>query len=207
MEKQKKVSKIEILFTLPFILDLHFTCSPQFIEAAPKPMDAVSAALHGHRKRAKRLAKLAEDEMHSRAGTIEFLKIENAAFYFYLSAISFKCCARWRDAGSSLIRCAEVHQANKFFVEAAILYCEAADVLNKVDKAVATRSTKRAISIYCDMGRFDIAGRLERSLAVIEFQLGHWEEALAHYKKASNFLWGEMLLDSADASLQKVAEC
>jgi hypothetical protein len=91
--------------------------------------------------------------------------------------------------------------------EAAVLYYEAAEILMKTDKTVAKVCIKKSVAIYCDMGKFDVAGRLERRMAHTEFHMGHWEDAAAHYRKSANFLAGEMLLDQSDLCIDKAAEC
>jgi len=179
----------------------------QVLEAKPPPMDAISAQLYKHRKRGEKFFKHAEGALHLKIKAAQFLKLDIAAFYFYLSSVSYRCCSRWRDAGESLIRCAEVHVKAKMAMEAAVLFSEASEVLMKVDRDEGKRCTKKAVAIYCDMGRFDVAGRLERRMASAEFLMGHWEESAAHYRKSANFLAGEMLLDQSDACIEKAAEC
>ena len=177
------------------------------MEAKPPPMDAISAQLYRHRKRGQKYSRLAEEALVMRFKAAQFLRLDIAAFYFYLSSVSFRCCSRWQDAGHSLIRCAEVHLKAKMSQEAAVLYTESSEILMKVDRQEAKRSAKKAVAIYCDMGRFDVAGRMERTMANNEFHMGHWEEAAQHYRKSANFLAGEMLLDQSDSCINKAAEC
>ena len=173
----------------------------------PPPMDAISAQLYRHRKRGQKFYDLAESSLVQKLKSAEFLRLDVAAFFFYLSSVSFRCCSRWTDAAASLVRCAEIHLKAKMSQEAAVLYSEASEVVNKTDREEGKRSAKKAIAIYCDMGRFDIAGRMERKLAKAEFHMGHWEEAAQHYRKSANFLAGEMMLDQSDACIEKSAEC
>lgn len=77
----------------------------------------------------------------------------------------------------------------------------------KVDKEEGKLAWKKAVAIFCDIGRFDIAGRLERRMGNQEFSFGHWEDAAAHYRKCANFLAGEQMIDQSDACLEKAAEC
>jgi len=179
----------------------------EVLEAKPPPMDAISAQLYRHRKRGQKFSRLAEEALVEKFKAAQFLRLDIAAFYFYLSSVSFRCCSRWSDAGKALIRCAEVHLKAKMSQEAAVLYTESSEILMKVDRGEAKRSCKKAVAIYCDMGRFDVAGRMERNMADNEFHMGHWEEAAAHYRKSANFLAGEMLLDQSDACIGKAAEC
>eukprot|EP01038_Epipyxis_sp_PR26KG_P007068 gene7068-9647_t len=129
------------------------------------------------------------------------------AIKLYQSAIDFKTKGMWRDSGDKLLKCAEVYLLLKSQMEAATIYTEAAESFGKVDKTEALRAYRLAIKVYCDIGRFDIAGKLERNVANINLQSKHWEEAAFHYKKAANFLSSDKLIDQSDICLDKAAEC
>lgn len=165
----------------------------------------ISDRLNFHKKRGKFLAAKAEEILRSKVKTAAFLKWDDAAMYFYKSSISYRICGKWREGAEVLKRCAEMHEQLKLYLEAATLYTEVAEIFMKVDKGEAVATTRKAISIYCDAGRFDIAGRMERKIADMHFMNKHWEEAAFHYKKCANFLSGEQLLDQSDACLEAAA--
>ena len=160
-----------------------------------------------HKTRAKKLMAKAEKSLHAKLIMNGFfLKFETSAFQFYQAALSFRACAVWRDAGYCLVRCAGLHQYRlRNLFEAALLYSEAAEVYEKIDKGESMKYFKQAISLYCDLGRFDIAGKIQKKLAISQLRLKHYEEAAEGFRKASDFL--SNLPEQSNVCLEKAAEC
>jgi hypothetical protein len=125
----------------------------------------------------------------------------------YAQSIKFRKESKWREAGEKLMECARVHKAMGMLLEAATLYTEAAEAYLKVDKSEALSAYRLSIKVYCDVGRFDIAGKLERIIAYSHYNNRHWEDAAFHFKKSANFFSGDRLMDQSDLSLEKYAEC
>eukprot|EP00602_Paraphysomonas_sp_CaronLab_P011331 CAMPEP_0185040614 /NCGR_PEP_ID=MMETSP1103-20130426/38876_1 /TAXON_ID=36769 /ORGANISM="Paraphysomonas bandaiensis, Strain Caron Lab Isolate" /LENGTH=437 /DNA_ID=CAMNT_0027579989 /DNA_START=44 /DNA_END=1354 /DNA_ORIENTATION=+ len=175
--------------------------------AVDEAVDMRSNRLRFHKTRAKRFILKGESTLSQKMITNGyFLKFETAALLFYQASISFRACSKWRDAGDALVRCASLHHLRlKCYQEAAALYCEAAEVYEKVDKNDALKNYKQSVSIYCDLGVFMIAGRLQRRLAEIHFELRHWEEAGDSFRKAADFLSSNP--DQSDYCLEKSARC
>lgn len=69
--------------------------------------------------------------------------------------------------GDALVQMAKVLIIMKEQIEAATIYTAASEIYMRIDKAEGLRSLRSAITIYCDLGRFDIAGRLERRIAQV----------------------------------------
>lgn len=135
------------------------------------------------------------------------LKFDEATYFFYRASVAFRACSRFRDAGECLTKCAHTFLTLKSFVEAAVLYTEAAELFVKVDKSEAANCLDKAVSIYCDSGRFDTSGRLERQIAMIYFDLQDWEEAVIHFRKAADFFEGEQIIEPCVSCLEKAAIC
>lgn len=125
----------------------------------------------------------------------------------YRDSINLRIRGAWRDAADLLVKCAEVYMHIKMVVEAACFYTEAAESYMHVDKGEALLAYQKAIKIYCDVGRFDIGGKLEQQVGYINLYAQHWEDAALHFRKAANFLSGDKLLDQSDHCLEKSAEC
>ena len=170
-------------------------------------VDMRSNRLRYHKNRAKKTVMKAEATLNQKMITNGFfLKFETAAILFYQAHISFKACSKWRDAGDALSRCASLHHVRlKAIPEAAMLFCEAGEVYEKVDKNDAIKNYRQAVSLYCDLGIFTIAGRLQRRLSQIHFELRHWEEAGDGFRKAADFLTSSP--EQSDACLELSAEC
>jgi alpha-soluble NSF attachment protein len=175
--------------------------------AAAEAVDMRSNRLRYHKNRAKKAILKAEATLNQKMITNGFfLKFETAALLYYQASISFKACSKWRDAGDSLHRCAQLHHLRlKAIPEAAMLYSEAAEVYEKVDQNDAIKNYKLAVSSYCDLGIFAIAGRLQRRLSEIHFDLRHWEEAGDGFRKAADFLNSHP--EQSDYCLEKSAIC
>jgi hypothetical protein len=136
-----------------------------------------------------------------------FLRYDDAANYFFKSGYCYRACGKWREAADSLTRCAQMYVQLKLSLEAAAVFVQASEVYMMLDKTEGYRSYMKAITLYCNIGRFDIAGRLEIKLAQQDFAFRHFEDALGHYRRASNFLAGESCLDQSDFCLERCAEC
>ena len=176
-------------------------------DAPTAQLQTITERLAFHRKRGKAFALKAEQILLSKPKAGAFLKFDDAAMYFYKSSISYRICGRFREGAEVLKRCAEMHERLKLYAEAATLYTEVSEIFMKVDKGEAMAMTTKAVSIYCDAGRFDVAGRMERKMADIHYTAKHWEEAAFHYRKAANFLSGEQLLDQSDHCMEQAAFC
>jgi hypothetical protein len=132
---------------------------------------------------------------------------EVEASKLYQDSIELRIRGAWRDAGDRLVKCALLYTHIKMMLEAACIYSEAYEAYMHVDKGEALLALQKAIKIYCDVGRFDIGGRLEQKVAYVNLRAQHWEDAALHFRKASNFLSGDKLLDQSDHCLEKCAEC
>mmetsp|Transcript_24628 Transcript_24628/g.41061 ORF Transcript_24628/g.41061 Transcript_24628/m.41061 type:complete len:556 (+) Transcript_24628:71-1738(+) len=125
----------------------------------------------------------------------------------YHQSVELRIKGAWRDAGDRLIKIAEIHSHLKMFTEAACYYTEAAESYLRVDKGEALNAFQKSIKVYCDIGRFDIGGKLEQQVAYLNLYAQHWEDAAIHFRKAANFLAGDKLLDQSDLCMEKAAEC
>ena len=170
-------------------------------------MDAVTKRLHANKKRGKKLFQRGISTLEKSSKFAAFLKFDDAASFFYKSYISYKICSQWLYAGESLLKCAEMHVKAGLQAEAVALYIEAAETLMKANKTESMQAYALATELCIDLGRFDIAGKIQRELSVRDFELHHWEEAALGFKKAANFLIGDNLPDQSDWCLEKCAEC
>lgn len=133
--------------------------------------------------------------------------LEDDAWKAYRKSIKFKMKAKWREAGDSLVQAAKLQKQLDKPLQSASIYTEAAEAYSKVDKNASLEAYRQSIRIYCDIGRFDIAGKLERIIAYANYHNKHWEDAAVHFKKAANFFAGDKRLDQSDFCLEKAAEC
>ncbi|RYH31239.1 hypothetical protein EON65_03110 [archaeon] len=129
---------------------------------------------------------------------------DSTAFKFYQKSIEFRIKGEWKNAGDNLVKCAEKYSLLRMFSEAACIYHEAGDCYGKIDKSEAITAYSFAVKLFCDQGRFDIAGRIERTIAEIQVSLTHYDDAALHYRKAANFLLSER--DISDLCLERSAE-
>ena len=136
-----------------------------------------------------------------------FMRYDEAIYFYLRAAVAYKACSKWRYAADILVKLAGVYAKLKNIAETAAIFTDAAETYAKVDKNESIMSYQKALAYYCDLGRFDVAGRLERKIAYTHFISKHWHEAALHYKNAGNFLSGEMLLDQSDYCFEKCAQC
>lgn len=75
------------------------------------------------------------------------------------------------------MKSAEAYEKLKMKLVAACIYVEAAETFIKIDKSDAMKAYKKASTLFCDLSRFDLAGKIERKIAEICFDICYWEEA------------------------------
>lgn len=169
--------------------------------------DLKSNRIWFHKARSKKLYEKAEQALAARSITnAHHLKFEYAANLFYQASLSFRACGKWREAGEALCRCARLqHSRLKSSEEAGVYFTEAAEAFRKVDLNEALKTLRSAVSIYCDVGRFDIAGKLQRQVAHYYYEMRHWDEAAEAFRKAADFLSNHP--DQSDYCLSMAAEC
>jgi tetratricopeptide (TPR) repeat protein len=170
-------------------------------------VDMKSNRLKYHKNRAKIYYNRAEGALNQKMLPNGFaLKFETAVLYFYQASVSFRAASKWREAGDALCRCASLYQVRlKSFAEAAALYTEASEAYSKVDNTDTIKCLTHAISIYCDIGNFPVAGRLQRHVADLHQSMKHYEEAAEGYRKAADFL--SSAPGQSDLCLEKAAYC
>jgi hypothetical protein len=170
-------------------------------------VDMKSNRLRYHKTRAKMFYNKAEYALNQKIISNGFaLKFETAALYFYQASVSYRASSKWREAGDALCRCGSIyHHRLKCYPEGASLYTEAAETYLKVDKNDTIKCYTMSISIYCDLGLFSIAGRLQKIVGDLHYEMKHYEEAAECYRKASDFL--TTLPGQSDLCLEKAAQC
>jgi tetratricopeptide (TPR) repeat protein len=132
---------------------------------------------------------------------------DSVAFRYYLESIELRIKGLWREAGDKLVKSADTYNTLKMSVEAATIYYESGECFIKVDKTEAINCFRKAAKVYCDIGRFDIAGRIERRIGIMHYRIFHWEDALYHFKKAADFFSGDRDIDQSDRCYEITAEC
>jgi hypothetical protein len=85
-------------------------------------VDAVTNRLKEHKKKGKRYYDKGVQTLEKNYRLAKFLQFDDAINCFYRSAISYKTCGRWRNAGDALAKCAETHKFAKMLEESAALY-------------------------------------------------------------------------------------
>lgn len=133
-------------------------------------------------------------------------KKEEAADLFVRAANQYKVAKRFKAAGESFKRAAEIHMELDTKHESASNLCEAAQVLKREDPREAVICYLRAVEIYTDMGRFSLAARYHNNVAEIyEGELQDYKEAIANYERAADYYKGEDSTGSGNKCLLKVA--
>eukprot|EP01033_Poteriospumella_lacustris_P024543 gene24543-gene20873 len=107
------------------------------------------------------------------------MELDAFALASYKEAINHKVhgTSFWRPAADSIVKSAEAYEKLKMKLVAACIYVEAAETFIKIDKSDAMKAYKKASTLFCDLSRFDLAGKIERKIAEICFDICYWEEA------------------------------
>merc|ERR1712083_88225 len=119
----------------------------------------------------------------------------------------FKMAKKWNEAGNTFCKIANHHisQGNKH--DAATNFVDSANCYKKTDPKEAAASLQKAIDIYTDMGRFNIAAKHHQSVAeLFETEAADLDKAMQHYETAADYFKGEESISSANKCMLKVAQ-
>lgn len=101
---------------------------------------------------------------------------------------------------------AELHWKQNNKHDAASCYVDAGTAYKKGDPKEAVTSLTKAIEIYTDMGRFNIAAKHHMTVAEIyESEAVDIEKAITHYEQAADYYKGEESNTSANRCMLNVA--
>ncbi|KAL0866390.1 hypothetical protein Bca101_045508 [Brassica carinata] len=129
-------------------------------------------------------------------------KYEDAANLLEKAANSYKLAKSWDQAGKAYLKLADCHLKSDSKHDAANAYAEAANCYKKVDTNVmvlyaeAASCLERAVNIFCETGRLNMAARYYKKI----------DQAIAYYEKAAEFLQNEEVTTSANQCNLKVAQ-
>ncbi|KAK8803416.1 hypothetical protein WA158_001110 [Blastocystis sp. Blastoise] len=132
-------------------------------------------------------------------------KYEDAAEIFKKAANQYKVSMSWPEAGQSFARAAECYMTLNQNFDAATSYQDAAACFKKNDLDKAIEYYQEAIAIYCDMGRFSAAAKLEKEIGELCESNSEEEKAIQHFQKAADYFNGEDSTSAANQCLLKVA--
>merc|ERR1712142_513206 len=123
------------------------------------------------------------------------------------AANMFKMSKKWGQAGNTFSKIAINHAKEGAKHDAATNFVEAANCFKKTDPKEAAESLQKAIDIYTDMGRFNIAAKHHQSVAeLFETEAADLEKAMQHYETAADYFKGEESNSSANKCMLKVAQ-
>ena len=88
---------------------------------------------------------------------------------------------------------------------AAILFTEAANVMEKVDSDFAIENYRKSITQHCDASKYNEGAMLEEHMAKNHTKKGDVESAIDDYERATKLYQASNKLDSADRTMEKTA--
>jgi len=134
-------------------------------------------------------------------------KTDEAAELYCKAANSFKVAKNWNSAGNAFLRAAALESKSGERHITASHYVDAANCFRKVKTDDAVKYYLKAIDIYVDMGRFNMAARHHITVAELYESIDktNVSKAIDHYQQAADYYQGEESKSSANKCLQKVA--
>lgn len=133
-------------------------------------------------------------------------KVDEAIELYVKAANSFKMAKKWSEAGEAFTEAAKLHGTAGNRHDSASSYVEASVCFKKSDPNQAINSLLRAIEIYTEMGRFNLAAKHHITVAEIyESDIVDIEKAITHYEQAADYYKGEEATTSANRCLLSVA--
>jgi alpha-soluble NSF attachment protein len=113
-------------------------------------------------------------------------KYEEAAELLEKAANNFKLGKAWNDAADVYGKLAECQLKCDSKHDAASAYVEGAKVAAKSNPQLSTDMLQKAVSLYTDMGRLNMAARQLKELAELSEKGGSKEEAITFYTQAAD---------------------
>jgi len=133
-------------------------------------------------------------------------KYENAGELYTKAANCWKLAKKSVAAGDALIQAANCYMNSTTTKhEAASCYVKAANSYKKENPTAAVNSMTKAIELYTDDGRFNMAAKYEKELAEMFEADNDVQNAMKHYETASDYFENEGSPSSANNCLLKVA--
>jgi len=119
----------------------------------------------------------------------------------------FKMAKNWSKAGEAFCEAATLHGRAGSKHDAATMYVDASNCFKKSDVDNASSCLLKAIDIYTDMGRFNMAAKHHQSIAeMYESDPNGLAKAVQHYEQAADYFKGEESISSANKCMLKVAQ-
>uniref|UniRef100_A0A8B9RAQ8 Alpha-soluble NSF attachment protein-like n=2 Tax=Astyanax mexicanus TaxID=7994 RepID=A0A8B9RAQ8_ASTMX len=133
-------------------------------------------------------------------------KAEEACDLYVRAANMFKMAKNWNAAGDAFCKSAKLQLQMQSKHNAAVNFIDAGNAYKKADPQEAIKCLCRAIDIYTDMGRFNIAAKHHMAIAEIyESDLLDFDKAVIHYEQAADYYKAEESTSCANKCFLKVA--
>jgi alpha-soluble NSF attachment protein len=120
---------------------------------------------------------------------------------------AYKMSKQWQEAGvaaQKMAECYHPHLNSKN--EAASAFQSAATCFQKVNPAEAVVCLARAVELYVDEGRFQVAAKQEQQIGEWLEEMGDMEQAIPHYQTAADYFDGEGQASAAAKVKLKIAD-
>ncbi|XP_043724072.1 alpha-soluble NSF attachment protein 2-like [Telopea speciosissima] len=133
-------------------------------------------------------------------------KYEDAAELYEKAASSYKLAKSWDKGGSAYIKIADCHLKSESKHEAASSYVDAAKCYNKTSPKEAISCLTKAVNLFKEIGRFNIAARHCKEIGELYEQEQDFEQAIVFYEQAADLFESEESTTSANQCKQKIAQ-
>lgn len=133
-------------------------------------------------------------------------KYEDAAELFEKAANNYKLAKCWVDCADMYQRLADCHIKMDSKYEAASALVEAAKAAGKQDPTKSQQMLERAVEMYTDMGRLNMAARQLREIGEQLEKGGQKPESLKFYAQAADLFETEGSNSDATKCKLKIAE-
>lgn len=152
--------------------------------------------------KADEFRKQAEKKLKSLLGGFFGNKHEDAAELFEKAANQYKLAKCWKESAEMYEKLAECQLKNDSGQhEAAGSYVEAAKAVAKTDPIKSRDFLQKAVDIYTDMGRLNMAARQLKEIAEQSEKGGQKEEAIQFYNQAAD------LFETEGTSSSEATKC
>lgn len=134
-------------------------------------------------------------------------KYKKAAPYFEQAAIKYQQGQDWMNAGKCYEMMAECSIKMKDYTKAAQELAKAGSCHAHYSSQELVRCYTKAVTLFCENGKFIMAAKLQREIAESLDDLGEFEEAAKQYQKAAQYYEAENAFPNALKCYESQANC
>ena len=157
-------------------------------------------------KKAHELIVKADKKLNSWFASLTGSATEDAEELYTKAANQLKVAKQWEQAGAAFEKAARCHMKMQSPFDAGSSYTDAAQCYKKSNPNQAVLIFKEVVSIHIDMGKFNMAAKIQKEIGELYEAEAETEKAIEAYQTSADYHLAEENNSHANQMLLKVAQ-